>query len=477
MRSCVKFFRLVLIVCLALTLFTNCVNNDNVADIQSRDAIDFDNESYVSIAEGEKTDLKIKEHYLCQKEETIKIVRDNESVAIVNLGKPIVIAQAEDECEWGWFQFPVIYFVEDGNIMVQWQMKPDSYTVYGDNGTNARLISKDNGLTWMPEDKNYYHKDNMYVELKDGDILQFSYCESRDTKNYVNIPSPVNKQPIGDRWFYKESDLPDELRGVYFEYWNKQTGKTTSLHSYLEDPALLRYSYSKDDLMPILFNGFMRLLEDGSLVACVYPGYYQNSKGEVLDCCISFYKSTNQGRNWKRIGRIPYQTSAGKAPETYVYKDGEGFSEPAFEILKDGTYICVMRSGHNLPMYKSFSKDGGVHWSTPDAFTSNGVSPNLLLLNNGVLVLSSGRPGVQLRFNLDGDGDKWTEPLEMLPFMDEKGKYGNNIYEWPTCGYTSLVAVNDNSFYFVWSDFTQKDKDGHIRKAIMFRRVQVIKKS
>ena len=456
---------------------SSCSKTDNIFDNQGTEDVIFDDESFASITVELTPDLVIKEHYVSQKEETLKVLKDGESVAIIKLGEPIVIAQAEEECDWGWFQFPVLYYVEAGSMMVQWQMKPDNYTVYGDNESNARLISKDNGITWISEDRDYYHKDNMHVELADGNILQFIYCDSKDTKQYEGMPMSVNANPVSDRWFYKESELPEELRGVYFECWNKQTGNTSVIHSNLYDPGLLRYSYVKDDLMPILFNGDVKKLEDGSLVAGIYPGYYQNLNGEVLDCAISFYMSTDQGYNWERIGKIPFQTSAGIDPDSYVIKDGEGFNEPTFEILGDGTFLCVMRTGFNTPMYKSLSNDKGRHWSVPEPFTSNGVNPNLLRLENNVLVLSSGRPGVQVRFNIDGDGTLWTEPIEMLPFMEEGGRYGNSPSRWPTCGYTSLLPANEHTFYVVWSDFTRENKNGVPRKAIMFRKIEVIKRT
>lgn len=459
---------------LFVCVFCSCNSNIDVNN-QADEKINFDDETFASIAEESTSNLVIKEHYVSQKEEIIRILRGDKSVAIVKLGEPIVVAQAEDVLEWGYFQFPEIFFVGDGIMMVSWQMKPDSYTVYGED-SNARLISKDGGLTWVEQDKDYYDKDNSFIEFKDGNVLQFIYRDSRDTKQYSNFPNPVNSEPLGNRWFYKESELPEDLRGVYLEYWDKKTGKISEIHAHLDDPGLLRYSYSNDNLMPLLWNGDMTELEDGSLVGIKYPGYYQNADGKVMECGLSVYKSFDKGFNWKRIGKIPYQLEKGKSPESYVFNGGEGFNESSFVVLNDGTCLCVIRTGHNTPMYRSFSKDGGYSWSIPEPFISNGVCPNMLLLNNGVLVLSSGRPGVQLRFNIDGDGIKWTEPIEMLPFMNENGKYGNNPFVWPTCSYTCLLAEDDHTFYFVWSDFTRKDTNGEDRKAIMFRKVEVIKR-
>ena len=57
--------------------------------------------------------------------------------------------------------------------------------------------------------------------------------------------------------------------------------------------------------------------------------------------------------------------------------------------------------------------------------------------------------------------------------MDDKGNF--NIWG-ATCGYPSILQVNDNTFYIVYSDFKTKDESGEIRKSIMFRKIEVIKR-
>ena len=87
--------------------------------------------------------------------------------------------------------------------------------------------------------------------------------------------------------------------------------------------------------------------------------------------------------------------------------------------------------------------------------------------------MASGRPGLQLRFCIDGDGVNWTEPIEMLPFLDEK----NNYDVWGiSCGYSGLLLVDNNTFCMVYSDFTTHNAKGKLRKSIVFRKVSVIKR-
>jgi len=93
----------------------------------------------------------------------------------------------------------------------------------------------------------------------------------------------------------------------------------------------------------------------------------------------------------------------------------------------------------------------------------NGVLPRLLLLENGVLVMSSGRPGVQLRFSADGSGKKWSEPTELLPA--ELGA--------ATCAYTGLLENGPDRFLIVYSHFKHPNEKGELRKAIMVREMEV----
>jgi hypothetical protein len=96
----------------------------------------------------------------------------------------------------------------------------------------------------------------------------------------------------------------------------------------------------------------------------------------------------------------------------------------------------------------------------------NGVLPRLLRLGNGMLVLSSGRPGVQLRVSMSGLGDDWSEPLDLLPPTSDK-------LDVDSCGYTGLVALDRDAFLIVYSWFQKPDADGLPRKAILSRRIRL----
>ena len=260
--------------------------------------------------------------------------------------------------------------------------------------------------------------------------------------------------------------MPEVLKGVYIQKRDKN-GNQSKIHATINDPNLVRYTDS--GLFPIVWWGDMKLTSDKSIVTGPYPTFYVNEKGGVDPSGVSFYRSTNNGEHWDIIGKIPY------IPDLVNDANGKkrlalGFTEPGFEILSDGTFLCVLRTTDGYgdsPMYITRSSDQGVSWSEPKVFTPSGVLPRLLQLENGVLVLASGRPGVQLRFSFDGKGEKWTDPFEMLPFKEEENSLSH------TCGYPQLLATGSDRFLIVYSDFKYPIQGGELRKAIKVREVKV----
>lgn len=418
--------------------------------------------TYDEAAKGTDS-LEIHEGIVCQSAQKIKYRRGGKVCAEIELTEPVMVAMAEQKEEWGYFQFPGIGRAKDGTLIVSWTMKGDTYKMYGRKSPREMtpMMSKDGGLSWIKRDRNYImEREKSDPVLRNGGRLSICTPTCKNIREYDGFPWPVGQ--YGDKTFYPMDSLPDELQGIYVNIYDNNNKKSNAIHARLNDPGLLRYAI--DNLMPILWRGNIRQLADQSLVAGVYPCYYLDTPGGLAHSGVSFYRSTDEGRTWNVISRIPF-----KLDGIAVSRDGESFEEPFFEILADSTFICVMRTGSKSPMYQTFSTDNGKTWTDPKPFTSNGVRPRLMKLNNGVLVLASGRPGVQIRFSLDGTGRKWTDPIEMNSFVDEKGK----VHFWSTCGYAYILEESENSFYIVYSDFTSKNSQGETRKSIWCRKVTV----
>lgn len=415
--------------------------------------------------------IVIKEGIVSTTKCKIKYVRGGKCLATIKLEDPVVVIMANKEEKWGYYQFPLIGLADDGTLVVTWSMKSDSYKTAGIKSADDCLpmISKNEGKTWYSQDKNYFapQQRGYSVSLADGTFLSIKNPMTKSIDDFSDFPIAVAQKR--NYSFYPTEQLPEVFRGAYLSRRDLKTGKTSLVHASVFDPGSLRPAI--DGLMPIVWRGNIKQLRDGSLLAGVYSVYYPDSKGGVLPGAIGFYRSTDGGNNWIIQGHIPYdidtQIDSLTEKESIV-----GFSEPTFDVLDNGSFICVMRSGSPSPLYQAFSDDCGKTWTKPQAIAPNGVKPQLLKLGNGALVLASGRPGIQLRFNLDGTGKKWTDPIDLIPFTKEDGSYDTDV----SCGYPCLLSVDDNTFYIVYSHFKEHDRNGNERKSILFRKVQVFLK-
>lgn len=381
----------------------------------------------------------------------------------VHISDPVVITVAPEPVGWGFYQFPSMERWNDGRIVVNYTLTPDAAESYGKSG--GAMVSSDGGKTWAPPAGK---PGAGGLLLPNGERFVVTTPKPYPVAG-LKLPEPagVMVDNYGNQKMnmYRLADLQPKLRTIRVNRMAVGSDTWVSQHAALDDPQALRYSLR--GIFPIVWWGDVRIASDESLIAGIYPGYRMKDDGTMDNKGgVFFYRSTDSGHSWKIQGRIPYQADMKLDPKG---DQRGGFTEPAFEILKDGSFLCVMRTTDGAgvgPMYASWSKDMGKTWTKPVVIASSGVLPKLLRLENGVLVLASGRPGVQLRFCSDGRGKRWSEPFELVP-VTESDPYRD------TCGYTSLVATGPDSFLVAYSHFKHPNDKGEPRKAILLREVKV----
>jgi len=197
-------------------------------------------------------------------------------------------------------------------------------------------------------------------------------------------------------------------------------------------------------------------MKDGSWLMTMYGNFKadtlhpcnRNAQGELVYMQRTILvTSKDQGRSWHYLSSI----AAPRAGDPV----GEGFVEPAITLLKDGRLLCVMRSGHQFPLYASWSEDGGKTWTAP-LYTGldRGCDPCLVTLKDGRVALSWGRrfpegwsiispEGDQGRFSFPGQG------YVNLAISDNGGKTWVNhkvIKNAGTC-YSTIIEVEPNILY------------------------------
>ena len=172
---------IVTLLCCVVLFISFSVGNNNTIEPSKRKR-----NTRPTISDVVIQDLTIKEGYVSQKKEIVKVFRNNKVLAKVRLGEPMMLAQASKEEPWGFFQFPGVYWTEDGKLLVSWQMNIDSYKSYGKDST-VRIMSIDEGDTWKPVDKNYLMIGGRTKKLRNGNIIQVSTPPSKkDKKIYSN---------------------------------------------------------------------------------------------------------------------------------------------------------------------------------------------------------------------------------------------------------------------------------------------------
>lgn len=172
--------------------------------------------------------------------------------------------------------------------------------------------------------------------------------------------------------------------------------------------------------MPPHFHRSIVELPDGALLATIYG--HQEGHEKYSSVLID---SADDGQTWRFRSLIAHSEGIGK----------EGFCEPALVRLANGDLLCALRVGG--PLHVTRSTDDGHTWSTPEIVADHGVDPALLLLSNGVLALSYGRPNVELMLSADGTGKTWSAPV--------------TLYRGPGCHYTSLIEAENHDLIVFFS--------------------------
>jgi hypothetical protein len=134
---------------------------------------------------------------------------------------------------------------------------------------------------------------------------------------------------------------------------------------------------------------------------------------------------------WRYVSTIAGDVTTGE----------EGFNEPAMVRLSQGAHagrlVCVMRTGNRVsPLYQAHSDDDGVTWSPARPLPLEGVDPDLIEMENGVLACSYGyrilttptppEHGNYVAFSLD-QGETWGT-ITQLPIEAHAGVDRSTCY-------------------------------------------------
>ncbi len=398
----------------------------------------------------------------------------------LELGEPQLVYQSPyTSDQWGPYQFPHFHHTTDGDILLKWSVANDSIFLDGhiENAVSG-MISADSGKTWrLPVAEDQIAPSNPCMSNGKHFV---GFCFKPAVKvDYLSDYPPVAK---GVHWWinYVE-DLPEEAQPSFScMELDPKTGKTETFSTTVNWPYIpVQYSRFNDCFLPpeycMAITGDPGLITVGNeMYYATYSGGFDSAaktKEESLMPYSAYYnvyvfKSSDNARTWDYLSQI--------SVSDFTMKNSrfEGFCEPFLNVMPDGSFVMLMRTGGGLknggscPSYIVRSTDCGKTWSEPEIFDKVGVLPQLLTLDCGVTLASYGRPGLFLRATGDPSGTHWDAPIEIELTAGE---------EWRSCYYTHMVAIDETTALLAYSDFHYPLPNGQGEgKAILVRTVKIL---
>jgi hypothetical protein len=359
----------------------------------------------------------------------------------------------------------VISPLPDGRILVTYNAVADRNDAYGQPG--PAFVSEDGGVTWKkyaPDDPLLAVSHSVISEVLDGEFLCVPISPSIDVaEEKVKLPRLLGKMQVyGEALFYRLSECPqmvqEFMQKIPAVRWIPAKARWEREEVLWDTEEAIARTRKSDYVIPRPYID-NRIVRVGKKL--YYPDFHLNHlqpDGSMPKNYAAWLMvSEDNGRSWRRKAQIAYDATGRLM-----------MGEPSLVRTSTGELACVIRCAHHqpLPMLITYSRDEGKTWEQPGELYGFGVMPQTLLLENGILAVSFGRPGVHLLFSPDGSARKWSPPLSLI----EGNRENINAH---SCGYTRLLPVGKNGFLIAYSDFNWLIEKGERCKAIVIRRISV----
>ena len=347
----------------------------------------------------------------------------------LTLGRPRVVAESSGKC-W----YPDLLRFSSGELMLTHSLNEDLST--NAHNSQAVYISRDEGQSFnFQYDVNGFHNGGgePRISLPDGRI--------------VGTSTFLRPDGAGQRRRFKAHHITYDRGGKRYavEPWGALvSGLPHDVFVY--QPNFSRTWWARinwfSDIIP---------LEGGRWISTISL-QVAGDKRETTVAVIS----RDEGHNWEYLSTI--------AGPDAVPDAEEGVDEPCLVRLADGDLMFISRvgAGEKQRLARTYSGDGGRTWTPIDRLPAYSVAPQVNRLKNGVLALSTGRPGLFLWLSTDARGQKW-QSVDILahhnamvaaPYqMVHKGIADLNTYQGPaiqTTAYTALLEIEANRLLLVY---------------------------
>jgi len=321
----------------------------------------------------------------------------------VQVGKTVEITSSFRFC-W----FPTVHQFPTGEIMVTMQHSPDEVNAEGD--FSAYCLSRDGGQTWS---RRYTmgagcSADGPYatVPRPDGSIWHlYSYPEPYPAGQAQVFHDTLTKFSHGGMMIEQIRDVTLKLSEPGF------MTKTGLFDRKVRDGA------EETQIRGMPWGSIV----DGLHSELLCPMYYitaadakRYQKGDAGPYRDVLLRSVDQGQTW-----VQYSTIAAIPPDQKpAWVGNEGPNEANLVRLADQRLYSIYRTGDPGMLGNAWSSDDGKTWTAPRSTGLQGVAPRILRLSNGMLALTTGRPGpIVIAFSTDGTGQKWSHVTALFSEM------------------------------------------------------------
>lgn len=336
---------------------------------------------------------------------------------------------------FGWF--PSVRQLSTGELICDFSLDGDVHDL--ENSWWGFMVSSDGGRTWgMRNTAGMVFRENSYSPpLPDGSLLVMSgYPTASKTGGMRNLRAvSIQFSKRGDSILLQRDVQIILPKPAHRQALSEDLGDNKSRPA---GPARFR------EAAAMLFSG--NLVDDskGGWLSPMYGRFEGDKHFRTI-----IVRADRDGKKWNYVGTVAGDSEREESMLKEKESKSEGFTEPCMLRLKDGRLLIVMRRGGDNIMYKSWSTDDGATWSKPSSLGFKGVEPVMIQMKNGLLALSTGRPGpIGIHFSAD-DGKTWSERTVVADFPGKTDAGIPNHKQLSTC-YTGMVEVEPGRLLVVY---------------------------
>ena len=332
----------------------------------------------------------------------------------------------------GHFAFPDVVKLKNGKFMVVYR----NGSTHADKSGAIIVSFSDDGVVWSEQD---ILLNDSSIDDRDPSIAVLS--DGRVAMNWFKYRYPADySEPWVHHLFFAVSDKS----GLNF---SEPVQVDTGIFDYSETAVMDENGIWLDgengEEVTVAASSSSAIEHDGKIII---PGYFGNalnwqSMAKTPKTRVVLYESADGGGTW-----TPNEVKAEIDEKTWL-------QEPALLKVTDKRWILHVRTGvgaspsNKGDLVQSLSEDGGKTWSAYKSLGFVAHAPELLKLENGVIVssfrwldwegMNATREAVSMVYSLDG-GETWSDVIE----ISDCGAV--------ECGYPGMVELPDNKILVVY---------------------------